>query len=132
MGYSNWWKLKEGISKEKMDKIIVDFSMVGSKLEHVIEDLNITEDQIFFNGKGETCSPMVFKIDGIRMNDCKTMERPYNLGVVVLLIIAKKYLGEKIEIKLDGDKSLKRAEAICNKELGYQLIQRTVQLDYVE
>lgn len=51
---------------------------------------------------------------------CKTAYKPYDLAVTAALIIAKKYLGQDIVVKSDGEsKDWQDARLLCKKLLGY-------------
>lgn len=57
---------------------------------------------------------------GLYFEFCKTAFKPYDLAVIVLLIIAKHYLKEKMIVSSDGnDNHWADGKALCQKVLGY-------------
>jgi hypothetical protein len=53
---------------------------------------------------------------------CKTAYKPYDLAVIICLIIAKHYLGKDILVSSDGTiEQWKDGMVICQKILGYGL-----------
>ncbi len=59
---------------------------------------------------------------GLYFEFCKTAYKPYDLAVIICLIIAKRYLGDNIFISSDGTIDQWRdGMMICQKILGYGL-----------
>lgn len=59
---------------------------------------------------------------GLYFNCCKTAYKPYDLAVIICLIIAKHHLGKDILVASDGDiEQFQDGMVICQKILGYGL-----------
>ncbi|MDD3473332.1 MAG: hypothetical protein PHS86_11150 [Syntrophaceae bacterium] len=59
---------------------------------------------------------------GLYFECCKTAYKPYDLAVIICLIIAKHYLKENIQVSSDGDiEQWQDGMLICQKILGYGL-----------
>lgn len=59
---------------------------------------------------------------GLYFNCCKTAYKPYDLAVIICLIIAKHHLGKAIQISSDGTQvQWQDGMVICQKILGYGL-----------
>ena len=59
---------------------------------------------------------------GLYFNCCKTAYKPYDLAVIICLIIAKRHLKEQIQVSSDGTvDNWKDGMLICQKILGYGL-----------
>lgn len=62
------------------------------------------------------------KENGLYFDFCKTAFKPYDLAVIALLIIAKYYLKDKIEVSSDGTEGQWfDGKLLCQQELGYGL-----------
>ncbi len=58
--------------------------------------------------------------DGLYFNFCKTAFRPYDLAVIVFLIIAKHHLKDEFRVASDGsDNHWFDGKLLCQMELGY-------------
>jgi len=59
---------------------------------------------------------------GLYFQCCKTAYKPYDLAVIICLIIAKHHLGKDLLVSSDGELShWQDGMLICQKILGYGL-----------
>jgi len=144
MGYTHYWRIYvEEISDSKWEKIVHDFKKLvenptGKLL--INELLNTDrfsmcdEKEISFNGIDELAhETMCFEKKGqlaeddyednakrMRFSFCKTARKPYDDFVVGLLVIAKKHLGDKIEVSSDGvEIDWLKGSQMVRRSLGY-------------
>lgn len=120
MGYTHYFT-KSDIQPEEIKSIKTVFRLTLSEtirkgIKLVIEDV----PEISFNGiEEEGHEQFIFNVKS-GFSYCKTNARPYDLAVMVCLIIAKEWLKERIEICSDGkSEDWQPARDICQKVLGY-------------
>ena len=145
MDYSHFWWRGQEIALGTFEKIITDFSKLLSEFEAVgVKLFGSSESdkpilnsiEVRFNEVGKERLPQnepfyfprVMEIGewhepdstGKYFERCKTTFKPYDLAVVAFLIIAKKHLGDSIEISTDGtDDNWFDGKLICQTKLGY-------------
>lgn len=143
MVYGHYWGRQRVIDLETYNKIITDFKLMIPVLELnnvMLHDWDGEGAPTFdyglvrFNGTKEPnhddfCfdralkpndpnDPEECKEDAIAGCWCITWQKPYDLAVVIFLVIAKHYLREKITIISNGE--------ICNFQPGMKLIHSTL------
>ena len=145
MGYTHYWRMQDKISKSNWKKIKDDFERLVevNEWKNILsstgnDKLIINDDMILFNGienNGHEWFILYRKLDSEQLSYqnrlygsddtlnfffCKTARKPYDICAVTLLIIMKKYLGEKIKISSDGENSdWYEGVAMCQDILGY-------------
>lgn len=138
MGYTHYMYLhKKEIPIDIWTDITLDFLKVLPKFKEYIdmetdEKLEITADDISFNGIGEEAHETAI-LERVQSSNhpfskgkyfefCKTARKDYDIGVMLLYMIAKKHLKEAITICSDGSNEpemWENAKIICHEELGY-------------
>lgn len=126
MGYTHYWELSGAISSLEWSNFVVDFQKVLPQFQHLLDDkgsqkLEITSEQVFFNGIGEEAhETFSIGLKGSGFNFCKTAQKPYDVAVTAALIIAKEYFGDSIKVSSDGnDSDWNTAGTMCQERLGY-------------
>ena len=142
MGFTQYWYREKVIYQAIYNKIVSDFKKIREELFHrgvLLAGLNgdgvpvITDSQINLNGSAKLQgSGEPFKFDGEIQFDngrprkleqtvfqfTKTEGFPYNLAVMVFLVIAKYYLDGSIIIQSDGS----QADWDNARELGQHML----------
>lgn len=124
MGYTHYYYVPEHIEKQAFNRIVRDVKKVIPKLSTMIilkgwdghGEPEVNNSLISFNGNAnaeldhETFqlkinneNAYVKREDGKVFNFCKTDEKPYDLAVLVVLLIAKYHMGNDIELGSDGE-----------------------------
>jgi hypothetical protein len=145
MDYSHFWWREQEIDLGTFEKIIKDFNKLLDEIKAVGVKLTgdpwnekpvINSIEVRFNDTDKSLRPQnepfyfprVMEINewhepdstGRHFERCKTTFKPYDLAVVAFLFIAKKHLGDAIEIHTDGtDDNWFDGKLICQVTLGY-------------
>ena len=140
MGYTHYWRRPATIPEEIMHAIVDDFGLLilplgdagvrlcGGDGENAAQ---VTADGVSFNGSPRCANepfhfprlmqpkPWKKPIDGLYSQFCKTALLPYDLAVMLFLLVAKHHLPQ-IQIATDGnDERWSRARQFCQDILGY-------------
>jgi len=140
MGYTQYWRRPATIPQEAMRAIVDDFGLLILPLDDAGVRLcgrngedaaQVSPDGVSFNGPSNRAHetfyfprvmlPEVWKkpVDGLYSASCKTALKPYDLAVMVFLLIAKHHVPQ-IQIATDGrDEQWSRARQFCHDILGY-------------
>lgn len=130
MGYTHYFTQKRAASDAEWAAITADFRKLyeGGHLPSIrFEDNHaahpeISSDLIRFNGPGhDGHETMLLAIDGEGIEFCKTAQKPYDLAVVALLILAHYHAPEVWDITSDGYKA--------DWQPGLDIIQRQLYTD---
>jgi hypothetical protein len=144
MGFTQYWYREKTIDQAVYKKIVADFKKIREELFHrgvmlAGQDGDgipiITDSKINFNGSAKlqgSGEPFKFyreiqfdngrprKTEQTVLQFTKTEGFPYNLAVMVFLVIAKYYLVGRITIQSDGSQEdWDSARELCQKMLGY-------------
>ncbi|MNW51043.1 hypothetical protein D3C74_285140 [compost metagenome] len=141
MGYTHYWYRKKEISqyvysqiKSDFQKLLPAFTQAGVVLAGArgLGDPLLTDHDLRFNGRGrdsyeEFDFPRVLTLRSWDEPDerghfqfCKTAERPYDLAVTSLLLIAKHHLQQDFTIGSDGGaEDWEAARKLCQMHLGF-------------
>jgi len=129
MGYTHYWRIKKDISKRMFKKTSTECKKLLNAINGKIKLCSqygddtkpiFSDTEIAFNGVGDG-SFEDFLFDGDRTTGeyCKTAERPYDLLVTGVLIVAKVTMGERIKVNSDCDKAdWQEGIDFVNKTLG--------------
>lgn len=121
MGYTHYFTTSDNIQSEDIESIKKDFTSTLPEIKKrgvclIIDDV----PEISFNGiEGEDYEQFILNVRN-GFDFCKTQYRPYDLAVMICLVIAKEYLKERIEIRSDGkSEDWQPAMDTCQEVLGY-------------
>jgi hypothetical protein len=136
LGYTHYYCRPQELDQETFNKAIKDCKSVieASKIPVAFEfdDPNkppeLSEDQLHLNGVDsdghETfVIPKYFCgriVDGDCFDFCKTSRKPYDLVVMVCLVVFKHHFGDKFVVRSDGySEEWEPARILCQNTLGY-------------
>ena len=141
MGYTHYWYRQSRIETKTFNSIKKDFEKVLPEFKDLIcleydkpnEEPEIDSKGIQFNGKESAGHETLWfpkirtmqdyeKIqdDGLISDFCKTAQKPYDIAVMVFLIIAKRHLKDSIKVRSDGQtEDWQPAVELCQTKLGY-------------
>jgi len=121
MGYTHYWKITQRLdSPNELQHIswydfledveqIISFGYshfeyaVADPMGERLQDYEISDKYIALNGFGsEAHESFVFTPAVIEFDFCKTAQKPYDSVVTAILILAKEYFPEWLEVTSDG------------------------------
>jgi len=122
MGYTHHWKITQRLdSPDEFQNVrwydfledveqIISFGYshfeyaVADPMGERLQDYEISDKYIALNGFGsEAHESFVFTPAVIEFDFCKTAQKPYDNVVTAILILAKEYFPEWLEVTTDGD-----------------------------
>ena len=138
MGYTHYWKITQRLdSPNELHHIswydfledveqIISFGYshfeyaVADPMGERLQDYEISDKYIALNGFGsEAHESFVFTPAVIEFDFCKTAQKPYDNVVTAILILAKEYFPEWLEVTSDGTKA--------DWQKGYYLFRASMQ-----
>lgn len=115
MGYTHYWRQKSAPTEEQWNNICTDFNKLcfgpfldkPFPIQRESDDSDrplVSDNLIVFNGIGSDAhETMHFARNALGFGFCKTKKKPYNMVVVLLLILAYNLAEDVWLITSDGD-----------------------------
>lgn len=126
MGYTHYWKIKRDLNKSAWKRFCEDADKIISTA--IINDIEINPaidgvggGRVFVNGINDDAhEDFILRPYKTDFEFCKTARKPYDEVVTAILIAAKRWFRDDIEITSDGQgEEWSAGQYLCQTACGY-------------
>jgi hypothetical protein len=127
MGYTRYWKISKSLDAEKFIQLKDIFCMVVDKLDIPLDDVELSDEVIRFNGVGDNAhETFVLEKNRLGFDFCKTQRKPYDALVCACLYLSQKLFDSDIDVSSDGDNNDPEVESLVNSIIRNEKINHLI------